>query len=140
MGSWSATMDFVLAILRKPWCLLGVINILTSSSAWHIIMGLNMRRKDKITIASGLSLGIFAGACSIVRTIELQSLSSMENYVYEYDITQELHMRHILTSYIHFQYSQHVIMVLIRSLLNHRLRLNPRPPTTLRSHRIWLPR
>ena len=42
-----------------------------------------MKRKDKIAIASGLSLGIFAGACSVVRTIELQSLSSMENYVYD---------------------------------------------------------
>lgn len=46
-------------------------------------MGLNMKRKEKITIASGLSLGVFAGACSIVRTIELQSLSSMDNYVYD---------------------------------------------------------
>ena len=46
-------------------------------------MGLNMKRKEKITIACGLSLGVFAGACSIVRTIELQSLSSMENYVYD---------------------------------------------------------
>lgn len=46
-------------------------------------MGLNMKRKEKVTIACGLSLGVFAGACSIVRTIELQSLSSMENYVYD---------------------------------------------------------
>jgi len=41
-----------------------------------------MKRKEKITIACGLSLGVFAGACSVVRTIELQSLSPMENYVY----------------------------------------------------------
>jgi len=66
MGAWSAAMDLVLALLP-----------------WHIIMGLNMKRKDKITIASGLSLGIFAGACSVVRTIELRSMSSMENYVYD---------------------------------------------------------
>lgn len=46
-------------------------------------MGLNMKRKEKITIACGLSLGVFAGACSIFRTVELQSLSSMENYVYD---------------------------------------------------------
>jgi hypothetical protein len=46
-------------------------------------MGLNVKRKEKITIACGLSLGVFAGACSIVRTIELQSLSSIENYVYD---------------------------------------------------------
>lgn len=41
-----------------------------------------MRRKEKITVACGLSLGVSAGACSVVRTIELQSLLSMENYVY----------------------------------------------------------
>ncbi|KAH7066270.1 hypothetical protein BKA63DRAFT_158866 [Paraphoma chrysanthemicola] len=66
MGAWSAAMDFVLAILP-----------------WHVVMGLNMKRKEKITIACGLSLGVFAGACSIVRTIELKSLASMENYVYD---------------------------------------------------------
>jgi hypothetical protein len=59
-------MDFVLAILP-----------------WHVVMGLNMRRKEKVTIACGLSLGVFAGACSVVRTIELKSLASMENYVYD---------------------------------------------------------
>lgn len=59
-------MDFVLAILP-----------------WPVVMGLNMKRKEKITIACGLSLGVFAGACSIVRTIELRTLSSKENYVYD---------------------------------------------------------
>ncbi|KAJ4352018.1 uncharacterized protein N0V89_007364 [Didymosphaeria variabile] len=66
MGAWSAAMDFILAILP-----------------WHIIMGLNMKRKEKLTVAFGLSLGVFAGICSIVRTYELQSLSSLEEYVYD---------------------------------------------------------
>ncbi|KAF3003143.1 hypothetical protein E8E13_008760 [Curvularia kusanoi] len=66
MGAWSAAMDFVLAILP-----------------WPIVMKLNMKRKEKITIACGLSLGVFAGACSIVRTVELRSLASKENYVYD---------------------------------------------------------
>lgn len=34
-------MDFVLAILP-----------------WHVVMGLNMKRKEKLTVAFGLSLGI----------------------------------------------------------------------------------
>jgi hypothetical protein len=59
-------MDFVLAILP-----------------WPVVMGLNMKRKEKITIACGLSLGVFAGACSIVRTIELRTLASKANYVYD---------------------------------------------------------
>lgn len=59
-------MDFVLAILP-----------------WPVVMKLNMKRKEKITIACGLSLGVFAGACSIVRTVELRTLASKENYVYD---------------------------------------------------------
>ncbi|KAH7108668.1 hypothetical protein B0J11DRAFT_242407 [Dendryphion nanum] len=66
MGAWSAAMDFVLAILP-----------------WHIIMGLNMKRKEKLTVAFGLSLGILAGVCSVVRTYELQTLSSLDEYVYD---------------------------------------------------------
>lgn len=59
-------MDFVLAALP-----------------WHVIMFLRIKRKEKITIACGLSLGVLAGACSVVRTVELKTLSSMDNYVYD---------------------------------------------------------
>lgn len=59
-------MDFVLAILP-----------------WPVIMSLNMKRKEKITIACGLSLGVFAGCCSVVRTVELRTLASKENYVHD---------------------------------------------------------
>lgn len=59
-------MDFILAILP-----------------WPVIMGLNMKRKEKITIACGLSLGVFAGACSVARTIELRTLANKENYVHD---------------------------------------------------------
>jgi hypothetical protein len=59
-------MDFILAILP-----------------WPVVMGLNMKRKEKITIACGLSLGVFAGCCSVVRTVELRTLASKANYVYD---------------------------------------------------------
>ena len=39
--AWSAAMDFALAILP-----------------WHVVLGLNMKRKEKLTVACGLSLGI----------------------------------------------------------------------------------
>ena len=39
--AWLAVIDFALAILP-----------------WHVIMGLNMRRKEKLTVAFGLSLGV----------------------------------------------------------------------------------
>lgn len=59
-------MDFILAILP-----------------WPVVMGLNMKRKEKITIACGLSLGVFAGCCSVVRTVELRTLASKANYVHD---------------------------------------------------------
>lgn len=59
-------MDFVLAALP-----------------WHVVIALRVKRKEKVTIACGLSLGVLAGACSIVRTIELKTLSSFDNYVYD---------------------------------------------------------
>jgi hypothetical protein len=50
---------------------------------WPVILGLNMKPKEKIVVLSGLSLGIFAGICSIIRTYELQTLSSKAEYVYD---------------------------------------------------------
>ncbi|KAF2202044.1 hypothetical protein GQ43DRAFT_414482 [Delitschia confertaspora ATCC 74209] len=66
MASWSAFMDFVLALLP-----------------WHVVWSLNMKKKEKLTVTFGLSLGIFAGVCSIIRTYELKSLSSLDEYVYD---------------------------------------------------------
>jgi hypothetical protein len=59
-------MDFALAILP-----------------WTVIMKLNMKRKEKITVLCGLSLGVFAGICSTIRTYELQTLASVNEYVYD---------------------------------------------------------
>ncbi|KAL4967609.1 uncharacterized protein BDV14DRAFT_188364 [Aspergillus stella-maris] len=65
VGSWFVAMDFSFAIL--PWFVV-----------WH----LHMKHKEKITVACGLSLGIFAGVCGIVRTVALSGLSAQE-YVYD---------------------------------------------------------
>ncbi|KAE8147818.1 hypothetical protein BDV25DRAFT_159523 [Aspergillus avenaceus] len=62
LGSWCAVVDFYFAILP-----------------WIFIWELNMRFKEKMTIAISLSLGFIAGICGIVRTIELGGLSS-SNY------------------------------------------------------------
>ena len=66
LPAWSAAIDFVLAALP-----------------WHVVIVLKIKRKEKITIACGLSLGVLAGACSIVRTIKLKTLLSFDNYVYD---------------------------------------------------------
>ncbi|KAJ5887854.1 hypothetical protein N7495_007895 [Penicillium taxi] len=62
---WSALMDFVLAIF--PWVAL-----------WKI----NMKPKEKISICTSLSLGIFAGICGIIRTSSLYVLSESDDYLY----------------------------------------------------------
>ncbi|KAJ6017688.1 hypothetical protein N7451_001067 [Penicillium sp. IBT 35674x] len=65
VGSWFVAADFSFAILP-----------------WFVVWDLNMKRKEKITVAVGLSLGIFAGICGIVRTVALSGLDASE-YIYD---------------------------------------------------------
>ncbi|KAF5660720.1 integral membrane protein pth11 [Fusarium denticulatum] len=65
VGSWFVVADFCFAILP-----------------WFVTWELNMKRKEKITVACGLSLGIFAGICGIVRTVALNGLNASE-YIYD---------------------------------------------------------
>ncbi|KAL5334687.1 hypothetical protein BJX70DRAFT_377428 [Aspergillus crustosus] len=65
VGSWFVAMDFAFAILP-----------------WFVVWDLNMKQKEKITVACGLSLGIFAGICGIIRTQALSGLNASE-YIYD---------------------------------------------------------
>ncbi|BDD55704.1 hypothetical protein MAP00_001193 [Monascus purpureus] len=64
VGSWFVAADFSFAILP-----------------WFVLWKLKMKRKEKITIACGLSLGVFTGVCGIIRTVALSVLSASE-YIY----------------------------------------------------------
>ncbi|KAK3681766.1 hypothetical protein B0T22DRAFT_523080 [Podospora appendiculata] len=59
LGSWCAAVDFFFAAFP-----------------WIFIWGLNMRFKEKVTIAASMSLGVIAGICGIIRTVELSGLAS----------------------------------------------------------------
>ncbi|KAF7530864.1 hypothetical protein G7054_g9454 [Neopestalotiopsis clavispora] len=65
MCSFSAAMDFFLALCP-----------------YYALKDLNMKRKEKWTIIISLSLGIFAGAFGIVRTVGLGVLSETADYLY----------------------------------------------------------
>ncbi|OIW26350.1 hypothetical protein CONLIGDRAFT_580647 [Coniochaeta ligniaria NRRL 30616] len=65
VGSWFVVADFCFAILP-----------------WFVIWDLNMKRKEKILVACGLSLGVFAGICGIVRTVALNGLNAQE-YIFD---------------------------------------------------------
>ncbi|KAH8900234.1 hypothetical protein GQ53DRAFT_709630 [Thozetella sp. PMI_491] len=62
LGVWSSICDFFFA-----------------GFPWLVIWSLNMPRREKIMLASGMSLGVIAGACGIVRTVVLSRLDIM-NY------------------------------------------------------------
>ncbi|KAK3343475.1 hypothetical protein B0T25DRAFT_300146 [Lasiosphaeria hispida] len=57
LGAWSSACDFFFAIFP-----------------WMFIMSLRMPRREKIMLASGMSLGVIAGACGIIRTVVLSRL------------------------------------------------------------------
>ncbi|KAM0543295.1 hypothetical protein ACHAPJ_012379 [Fusarium lateritium] len=49
----------------------------------YILWDLNMKRKEKTLALFGLSLGVFAGVCGILRTTALTSLRSFDEYIYD---------------------------------------------------------
>ncbi|CAG7934982.1 unnamed protein product [Penicillium nalgiovense] len=66
VGAYSGAQDFVLALLP-----------------WTIVWKLQMRKKEKLGVAFAMSLGIFAGAASIVKTIHLVALSAKSDFTWE---------------------------------------------------------
>lgn len=66
VSAYAVAMDFILAL-----------------APCFVIWELNMKRKEKILIMSGLSLGVFAGLCGILRTVALKSLRSFDEYIYD---------------------------------------------------------
>ncbi|KAI1859144.1 hypothetical protein JX265_010621 [Neoarthrinium moseri] len=64
LGVWSSICDFFFAIFP-----------------WLFIWSLKMPQKEKIMLATGMSLGVIAGACGIVRTVVLARLD-----VYNYTL------------------------------------------------------
>ncbi|KAM7206955.1 hypothetical protein V8F33_000054 [Rhypophila sp. PSN 637] len=65
VGSWFVVADFCFAALP-----------------WFVVWNLNMKRKEKLLVACGLSLGVFAGVCGIVRTVALDGLNAKE-YIHD---------------------------------------------------------
>ncbi|KAJ5793472.1 hypothetical protein N7457_000071 [Penicillium paradoxum] len=63
--TWFVAADFSFAILP-----------------WFVVWDLNMKRKEKITVTCGLSLGVFAGICGIIRTKALGGLNASE-YIHD---------------------------------------------------------
>ncbi|KAJ5790453.1 uncharacterized protein N7518_007464 [Penicillium psychrosexuale] len=66
VGAYSGAQDFVLALLP-----------------WAIVWNLQMKKKEKLGVAVAMSLGIFAGAASIVKTIHLVALSAKSDFTWE---------------------------------------------------------
>ncbi|OOQ86296.1 hypothetical protein PEBR_22866 [Penicillium brasilianum] len=66
VGAYSGAQDFVLALLP-----------------WTLVWNLQMKKKEKIGIAFAMSLGVFAGAASIVKTTFLVALSKKSDFTWE---------------------------------------------------------
>lgn len=61
LGVWSSVCDFFFAIFP-----------------WMFIWSLRMPQREKIMLASGMSLGVIAGVCGIIRTVVLSRLDVMD--------------------------------------------------------------
>ncbi|KAK3934266.1 hypothetical protein QBC46DRAFT_83709 [Diplogelasinospora grovesii] len=65
------------SILLGSWC--AAVDFFFAGFPWLFIWKLNMRYNEKATIAASMSLGLVAGICGIIRTVELSGLAS-RNY------------------------------------------------------------
>ncbi|KAK3938887.1 hypothetical protein QBC46DRAFT_460024 [Diplogelasinospora grovesii] len=57
LGAWSSACDFFFAVFP-----------------WMFTWSLRMPRREKVMLSSGMSLGVIAGACGIIRTVVLSRL------------------------------------------------------------------
>lgn len=62
-GAWGAAADFALALLP-----------------WGLLMGLQMRKKEKLGVGLAMSMGILAGIAALVKTVNLNKLHYGEMY------------------------------------------------------------
>ncbi|ESZ97236.1 hypothetical protein SBOR_2359 [Sclerotinia borealis F-4128] len=65
-GSYTALMDFTLALFP-----------------WYFLAHVQIKKKERLTISFGLTLGVFAGICGIVRAVELGGLAARSDYTYD---------------------------------------------------------
>ncbi|KAI5921714.1 hypothetical protein F4810DRAFT_677465 [Camillea tinctor] len=66
VGSYSGAQDFVFVIL-----------------AWIVVWRLEMRKQERLGILLSMSLGLFAGAASVVKTTYLVALSQKSDFTWE---------------------------------------------------------
>ncbi|MCJ1361086.1 hypothetical protein MMC16_000183 [Acarospora aff. strigata] len=66
LSAWSAVVDFAFAALP-----------------WVVVWKLEMKQKERLLICCAMSLGVFAGLCSIIRAIALNGLNARSDYTYE---------------------------------------------------------
>ncbi|KAK0614424.1 hypothetical protein B0T14DRAFT_438922 [Immersiella caudata] len=62
-GAYSGAMDFALALLP-----------------WKLLMGLQMRKTEKIGAATAMSMGVLAGIAALVKTVNIPKLYSNDIY------------------------------------------------------------
>ncbi|KAK3323011.1 hypothetical protein B0H66DRAFT_602422 [Apodospora peruviana] len=62
------------SILLGSWC--AAVDFFFAGFPWLFIWKLNMRYREKVTIAASMSLGVVAGICGVIRTVELSGLAS----------------------------------------------------------------
>ncbi|KAL2205043.1 hypothetical protein CC79DRAFT_1370861 [Sarocladium strictum] len=67
---YSAILDFVLAFLP-----------------WPIIMGVSMRRRERVGVAIAMSLGAIAGICGIVKSVMVVKMTSLDITYDRVDLT-----------------------------------------------------
>ncbi|KAF7891936.1 hypothetical protein EAF00_008238 [Botryotinia globosa] len=79
---WVSTEQFT-AISITVGVTSAAADLILAALPWIILWKLNIKKKEKVLITSSMSLGIFAMVCGVIRTVNLNGLSSRSDYSYE---------------------------------------------------------
>ncbi|TGO37665.1 hypothetical protein BHYA_0092g00480 [Botrytis hyacinthi] len=79
---WVSTEQFT-AISITVGVTSAAADLILAALPWIILRKLSMKKKEKVLITLSMSLGIFAMVCGVIRTVNLNGLSSRSDYSYE---------------------------------------------------------
>ncbi|KAL8297601.1 hypothetical protein RB597_007307 [Gaeumannomyces tritici] len=71
---WAPGVQSMISLVMAAYS--GAIDILLSLVPWKIVMSLQMKRAEKIGVASAMSMGIFAGAAACIKAAYIPGLAA----------------------------------------------------------------
>ncbi|KAL5114534.1 hypothetical protein ACEQ8H_007567 [Pleosporales sp. CAS-2024a] len=82
---WPASVTINYGIFNAAWCT--VADFYLALLPWKLILGLQLKTREKLGVGIAMSMGILAGTCAIIKGIYLMQLREQDFYYNGKDVT-----------------------------------------------------